>query len=59
MPSGETAIREMLEELSHGRVVDSDLIRSVTDILLPTGVIRFEFSDIMAFPPLYGAPRRF
>lgn len=59
MPSGETAMREMLEELSHGNVVVWDLMRSVTEILLPTGVIRSEFSEMIAFPPLYGAPRRF
>lgn len=58
-PSGEAAIREMLEEDWTGRVMDWDLMRSVTETLLPTGEISSVLLVITALPPRYGAPRRF
>lgn len=58
-PSGEAAILEMFEDDWKGRVMVSDLTRSVTEIRLPTGDIRSVLLTTTAFPPLYGAPRRF
>lgn len=58
-PSGEAAIRVILEEAWTGRVIVWDLMRSVTETLLPTGEISSVLLVIMALPPLYGAPRRF
>lgn len=58
-PSGEAATRVMLAEDWQGKVSVSDFMRSVTEIRLPTGEIRRVLLMILAFPPLYGAPRRF
>ena len=37
----------------------SDLMRSVTEIRLPTGEIKRVLLTMTVLPPLYGAPRRF
>lgn len=58
-PSGEAAILDIFDEAWQGRVMVSDLTRSVTEIRLPTGDIRSVLLTTTAFPPLYGAPRRF
>lgn len=52
VPSGETAIREILEEAWIGSVVVSDLRRSVTETLLPTGDSRRVLLEMTALPPL-------
>lgn len=59
LPSGETAMRAMLEEDCVGRVWVWDFRRSVTEIRLPTEEMRRVLFETTTFPPLYGAPRRF
>lgn len=51
-PSGEAAIRRRLEEDCDGNVIDSDLMRSVTETRLPIGEIRRLLFTTKALPPL-------
>lgn len=52
VPSGEAAMRRMLEEDWSGRVMVCDLMRSMMETRLPTGEISWVFWVIKTLPPL-------
>lgn len=57
-PSGEAAMRRRLVEAWQGRVMVSDLRRSVTETRLPTGETSRVLLTTAALPPRYGAPNK-